>query len=148
MLRRTAAASLIIGLVGGCGPNISNVSPLEPELTLVLAQLDAKQFSAMYDEGSAELHTETQAAFITDLQRLDAQMGQCQAAVRTATNGPAATMSAEYEQVTYTRNCASGVWIVTIGVKGQYGKGQLNVYRAEPAPAGGNAADANTTNAT
>src|SRR5580698_10177233 len=132
MLRRMAAAVGVV-LVSGCGPTVDNVSPIEPEVQQVVAQLDAKQFGAMYDGGTAGLQSESRAAFIADLQKLDAQMGQCQAPVRTDTMGPHPTMGAESEQVVFSRTCTSGVWVVTIIVMGVNGKGQLNAYSIEPA---------------
>ena len=100
--------------------------------------LAAKQYQTAYDEAALDLKNSTSAAdFIALMQRIDANMGPCQAPVKRMEIHTNASSAGFFRDQGYSRTCANGKLNETVTVVVRDGVAKVAGYRfAGPPPSG------------
>ena len=100
--------------------------------------LAAKQYQTAYDEAALDLKNATSAAdFIAVMQRIDTNMGACQAPVKRMEIHTNASSAGFFRDQGYSRTCANGKLNETVTIVVRNGVAQVAGYRfAGPPPSG------------
>jgi len=100
--------------------------------------LAAKQYQTIYDEAAVDLKNTTSAAdFIAVMQRIDANMGPCQAPVKRLDIHTNATPTGFFRDQGYTRTCANGQLTETVTIAVRNGVAKVAGYRFAGPPTSG-----------
>jgi len=98
--------------------------------------LAAKQYQTAYDEAALDLKNSTSAAdFVAAMQRIDTNMGACQAPVKRLDIHTNASSAGFFRDQGYSRTCANGTLNETVTIVVRDGVAKVAGYRfAGPPP--------------
>ena len=98
----------------------------------------AKQYQTVYDEAAVDLKNSTSAAdFIAVMQRIDTNMGACQAPVKRLDIHTNATSAGFFRDQGYSRACANGTLNETVTIVVRDGVAKVAGYRFAGPPSSG-----------